>query len=451
MSSRRQFLKNGLLSSAGLAVATSNLPLFSIGSSKKVIVIGAGFSGLAAAYQLKKRGIEVVVLEAANRLGGRVFSYTMDAKEKLTAELGGEWISAGQKTILSLCKELNLELQDNLLEAHLLYKNQYQKPFEWDRNTEWAKKLSKLKMDFADLRMEDQVEMDKLDWWRYMLNNGCDGADLEIQDLADSVDFGESSRQVSAYVALRHFTTVADRKEMPYKIKGGNARLAEALADQIGREHIKINCRVQRIEQGAKVKVTCANGEVFEADKLICTMPTQAMKQVEWLPKLPVDKIDAINELQYSRVNKSLLLFSNRFWKDESFDIVTDSPAHFIYHGTKNQNSTKGVLVSYALGDKAAVVAGQNNAGRDQLIKRALQPLFTTARIQSERQFNYNWGDDLFYKGAYALYRPGQWFRLRPVLQKPFLNTLFAGEHIADLQASMEGAVVTGEMAAAEI
>lgn len=451
MTSRRSFLKQGMVLSGGLLV--TNPGLFSIrsGEKAKVIIIGAGFSGLAAAYQLHKRGLDVLVLEARNRVGGRVFTYNIDVKEKLNIELGGEWISKAQKRMLGLCDELNLKLQDNLMQAHLLYKNKYSKPYEWGQSPEWLKKLSKLKMDFVDLRPEEQTEMDKLDWWRYLLNNGCDGSDLDLQNLADSIDFGESIRQVSAYAALNHFTTVAERKDLPYKIVGGNGKLAEAMADKIGRNKVKINYRVKRIEQGSNVKVTCTNGEVFESDKLICTVPTQAMKKIEWLPGLPIEKIDAINELQYGRVNKNLFLFKTRFWKEESFDMITDTTSHFIYHGSKSQPSAKGVLISYAAGDKGDVIAKQNENGRAVLMQQALQPAFGNIRPLIEKQFNYYWGDDEFSKGAYAIYRPGQWFRIRPELQKPFINTFFAGEHLADLQASMEGAIVTGEAAAAMI
>ncbi len=175
------------------------------------------------------------------------------------------------------------------------------------------------------------------------------------------------------------------------------------------------------------------------------------MKTIEWLPRLPIEKVDAINELQYSRVNKNAVLYNKRFWKDESFDIITDTTSHFIYHGTKSQASAKGVLISYAVGDKAEVIAKQNENGRSLLMQQALQPAFGIVKPMIEKQFNYYWGDDEFSKGAYSVYRPGQWFRLRPALQKSFINTLFAGEHIADLQASMEGAVVTGENAADSI
>ncbi|MFN4284549.1 MAG: flavin monoamine oxidase family protein [Lacibacter sp.] len=451
MNTRRNFLKQSLLASGGILLATPDLFSFHIGQQPKVIVIGAGFAGLAAAWQLRKRGIDVVVLEARNRIGGRVFTYTIDAKEKLNVELGGEWISKAQRRILALCEEFQLGLQDNQMQSNLLYKNTYSRAGEWGMSPEWNRKLSKLKIDFVDLRSEEKNELDKLDWWRYLHNNGCDGRDLELVNLIDSIDFGESIRQVSAYAAMNHFTTVAERKDLPYKIIGGNGRLADALAGRIGRERIITNCRVQRIEQGAKVKVTAADGKVFEADKIICTIPTLATKQIEWIPRLPVEKIDAIDELQYGRANKNVLLFNRRFWKDESFSLVTDTTSHFIYHGTKKQASLKGALLSYATGDKADVVAGQNESNRAALAQQALLPAFGNVRPFLEKQYNHNWGDDPFSRGAYAIYRPGQWFRLRPALQRPFINTFFAGEHVADLQGSMEGAIVSGELAAAAI
>ena len=61
------------------------------------------------------------------------------------------------------------------------------------------------------------------------------------------------------------------------------------------------------------------------------------------------------------------------------------------------------------------------------------------------------WQRDPFSQGAYALYRPGQWFSVRPILQKPHGKVFFAGEHLADWQGFMEGAVETGEAAAAAI
>ncbi|RYF85521.1 MAG: FAD-dependent oxidoreductase, partial [Chitinophagaceae bacterium] len=92
-----------------------------------------------------------------------------------------------------------------------------------------------------------------------------------------------------------------------------------------------------------------------------------------------------------------------------------------------------------------------DEAYHNVMIAQALKPGFGDIQTKIEKQWNYYWGNDEFSKGAYALYGPGQWFTLRPTLAKPFLNTHFAGEHLADWQGFMEGAINTGEEAAAMI
>jgi monoamine oxidase len=132
-------------------------------------------------------------------------------------------------------------------------------------------------------------------------------------------------------------------------------------------------------------------------------------------------------------------------------DMVTDMPAHYFYHATKNQPSKKGILISYTIGDKAAVIANQSEAFHTTIIQQALEPAFGNIQNKMAQHWNYYWGNDEYSKGAYALYGIGQWFTLMPVLKKPYLHTHFAGEHIADWQGFMEGAINTGEEAAMAI
>lgn len=157
--------------------------------------------------------------------------------------------------------------------------------------------------------------------------------------------------------------------------------------------------------------------------------------------------MEAINALQYSRINKNPLLFTNRFWQAESFDLITDTSVHYYYHATKNQRSVKGALTSYTIGDKADSIGNQTNEERLRLIQSSLQHAFGNVEKFYEKQVCYNWGVDPYSKGAYALYRPGQWKSIQDVLKKDFIHTHFAGEHLADWQGFMEGAINTGENA----
>jgi monoamine oxidase len=451
MTTRRGFLKQTALAGAGLLFASSPAASFFIGKKPKVIIIGAGFAGLAAAYQLSKRKIDFVILEARNRVGGRVFSHQMDDADKLVIELGAEWVGASHTRLKELIQEMELEMENNQFDTHLIYQGKYARNGEWDYSPEWKTKFEEIIKGYGQLTELDKRKLDKIDWWRYLVNNGCSGRDLDIRELADSTDFGETIRSVSAFGALAEYAESSPKNEMDFKIKGGNSMLAKRLAEKIGAEHIRTGYKVKRIVQQKGVTVYCENGEKFEADKLICTAPTFAVKNMQWEPALPLPMRNALDQLQYARINKNPVQFNTRFWKEESFDMITDGPSHYFYHATKNQASQKGVLISYSIGDKAAVIANQSEQWKADTLHQNLSPYFGDIKGMIDKQTNYYWGNDEYSRGAYAIYGKGQWFGLRPILRQPHLHTHFAGEHLADWQGFMEGAINTGEEAAGKI
>lgn len=453
MSSRRQFLKQSAFASGGLLLSSYSSNNFFIGKKPKVIIIGAGFAGLAAAYSLYKKNVDFIILEARNRIGGRVFSHTMDEKENLVIELGAEWVGNSHTRIQELCNEFGLELQNNQFDTHLIYKGQYFANKLWNYSDNWNAKFKTIIDHYPQLTKEEKIKLDQKDWWRFLIDNGCEGRDLDIRELLDSTDFGETIRNVSAFAALAEYAESSEKNEMDLKIKGGNGLLAKRIAERIGEDKILLQHTVNKIIQTKKngVTVYCGNGQAFTADKIICTLPTFAAKKVKWEPGLPIEQLNAMNALQYARINKNPLLFSERFWKDESFDMVTDQLPHYFYHATKNQSSKKGVLISYTIGDKAAVVANQTDSWKADIVQQTLQPWFGDVKKLLEKQTNYYWGNDIYSYGAYALYGKGQWFGLMPLLKRSFMHTHFAGEHLADWQGFMEGAINTGEEAADKI
>ncbi|HMP94657.1 MAG TPA: FAD-dependent oxidoreductase [Phnomibacter sp.] len=425
---------------------------FFVASKQPVLIIGAGFAGLSAAYALRKKKIPVTVLEARNRIGGRVFSFAPPEANGQVIELGAEWVGASHERLIAMCEEFKLPLDNNQFDTRLVYKGVFHDKNAWDYSEPWKLKWEALKKAYPKLTDAQKRAIDQYDWWRYLVNNGCQGRDLDLRELLDSTDFGESIRHVSAFGALAEYAESSEKNEMDYKIRGGNGKLAEALADAVGREHIKTGMKVQRVVQtGSGVEVICTDGQRFKGAKLICTAPTFAVKQIQWQPALPPEVQRAMNQLQYARINKHPLLFAERFWKDESFDMVTDMPAHYFYHATKNQAGPQGILISYTIGDKAAVIANQPDEINSSLALAALQPGFGNVGGLLQKQWNYYWGNDEYSHGAYALYGAGQWFTLMPILRKPHVHTHFAGEHLADWQGFMEGAINTGEEAAEKI
>ncbi|QOW09219.1 FAD-dependent oxidoreductase [Kaistella flava (ex Peng et al. 2021)] len=447
---RKTFIQQTSLA-AGALLMPSFLWSFAENSAKvKVVIIGGGFSGLAAAYQLKQKGISFVVLESRNRIGGRVFSHPMS--NDLVIELGGEWVGNSHTRIQELCGEFNIPLQNNQFDTHLIYKNQYSPAGKWDYSDEWRNKFEGLLKKYPDMSEAEKLKLDQYDWWRYLVDNGCSDRDLDIRELLDSTDFGESIRHVSAFAALAEYAESSPKNEMDLKMKGGNAQLAKAFAKRIGTENIRLKHHVAQIDQtGKKVKVRCSNGTVIECNKVICTAPTFALSRINWLPALPTDYADAVRQLQYARIQKHALHFTERFWGDESFDLITDQSPLYFYHATKNQPSKEGVLIAYSIGDKAMMNANQTNEFQAQDVFRCLEPHFGNIKPLLKDQVGYYWGNDEYSRGAYAVYGIDQWFKLRPILAQPFMNTHFAGEHLADWQGFMEGAIETGEAAAENV
>lgn len=448
MTTRREFLKQSTLLTAGALLTNQNFKI-NLFSKPKVLILGAGLSGLAAAKLLAENNYDVTILEARNRIGGRVHSHSID--DNIVIELGAEWIGKSHPRILQLCKDFNLDLINNEFNDRLIYDNKFYKPDEWDFSPEWKTKFEKIIKDYEFMSDEDKKNLDRMDWWRFLMNNDIPQRDLDIREYADSTDFGESIRFVSAYAALAEYAESDEKNEMDLKIKGGNQKLPAAIAEKIGMNNIKLNHKVTSINYNTNIKILCSNGESFECDKIICTLPTYSVSKINWNPSLPQDKIDAINALQYCRINKSATLFKEKFWKDEAFSIITDTFSHYFYHAGKNQPSTKGVLISYSTGDKADIMSRLDKEYRKIILSDSLKNPFGDVSSIIENNINYYWGTDEYSKGAYALYGKGQWFNTMPVLKEKVKDIYFAGEHIADWQGFMEGAIDSGENAAKEI
>ncbi|HEY0431920.1 MAG TPA: FAD-dependent oxidoreductase, partial [Pyrinomonadaceae bacterium] len=201
------------------------------------------------------------------------------------------------------------------------------------------------------------------------------------------------------------------------------------------------------VQRGGRVTVT-AGGRDFTADACICTVPARVLNKIVFDPPLSPAHRAAAEKLQYARIIKNQVLFKERFWGAEDFSLVSDVTSHYYFHSTKDQPGKQGILCSYAIGEKADVLASQGSQRRREIVTRDLAPLNRKAPELAENIQSMAWQRDPHTLGAYAFYRPGQWFTLRPILQQPHGKVLFAGEHVADWQGFMEGAVVTGEAAA---
>jgi monoamine oxidase len=215
---------------------------------------------------------------------------------------------------------------------------------------------------------------------------------------------------------------------------------------------------VTRIDQGPDGVEVYAEGKPkpYAADFCVCTTPTHCLRRLQWKPALPLEQQNAASQVQYSRIMKTAVLYANRFWPDRKrsgFSVFTGRVSDFCFDSSYRQKGRYGILCSYAIGDKADDLASEPNENNvikwiTEDVASAVQPPPSTrvAPIKIKRQ---PWQREKWIGGAYAFYRPGQWFVIRRILQRPHGRVNFAGEHLSeDWQGFMEGAVETGETAA---
>jgi monoamine oxidase len=448
--SRRDFLTSAALAACGL-------PLYSQVKTAKptrsCIVVGAGFAGLTAAYRLTAAGWKVTVLEARNRSGGRAWSYRFKQAPDLVCEMGGEWIGKEHKQIIALAKELNVALEPHANRVWLLQHGQLHAPGNWDFSAKSKSAWQRFVDQYKHYTDQDQRRLDEYDWWTWQGKIGMTDADRRIREIMDSTDFGESNRAVSAFVAAEEYIEAdylnpQSTDEMDFHVRGGNSVLIDALAARLAPGALHLNSPVQLItERLGYVTVTTADGK-FTADACIFSAPASVLNSIHFDPPLSPAKTLAAYELEYGRIIKTQMLFDCRFWPAEDFSLMSDETSHQYFHSTQGQAGTRGILCSYAIGDKADVLASQTKTDRQAQLMRDLAAVSPDAAAALIDSFDQPWQDDPWVHGAYATYRPGQWFRVRPLLEQPHGKVLFAGEHLSDSQGFMEGAVNTGEIAA---
>jgi monoamine oxidase len=435
------------------------------------IVLGAGLAGLSAAHHLSLRGWKVTVLEETGRGGGRVLSHRFKKNHKLVCELGAEWIGNDHPKIRQLCCVFGLELEPHSYGfcfwtgARGVTPRKFP-PGAWPFSKKAARRFNRFKTQFNDKKIysrEQKKALDRIDWWTQLKKLGFTNEELLRRDLMDSTDFGETIRVTSAYTAAAEYFEGDDSDEMDFKIRGGNDRLVKALVADIRRlgNQVLLRSKVTAVQQPPidsntksenPVRVRVANRSTpYRADFCICTVPAPCLNEIHWEPSLPDEKRAAADQLQYARIVKTAVLYNRRFWKRwpyAGFSTFTGRVSDFCFDSTYRQPGNGGILCSYAIGDKADDVAGEPdvNSVKQWLTEDMIQVTGGERRenIRALDVVRHPWQSDKRTGGAYALYRPGQWFTVQPALARPYGRVRFAGEHIADWQGFMEGAVETG-------
>jgi monoamine oxidase len=431
-----------------------------------VLVAGAGLAGLAAARDLLALGADVIVIDARDRVGGRVWTIRDGFAEGQHAEAGGDMIDEGQHEIRDLCKELNLELT-RILRGGFGYvrPDASGKPHIVSRDASrgWERLAKCLAGEIRPYRLAEQ---------RWDTPIATDLARRSVAQWLDEVRADEDLRTTTR--GLRGFF-LADPEALSlialvdqfaaedgpapwnmYRIEGGNDRLAAALASQLG-NRVRLNTELVAVShRGKGVRATVKLGRAsspIACDYLVLALPATTLRRVPITPALPAQQHDAIARLQYGAATKTLVQFSQRFWRIPGRPKAFGSALPFgaVWDGNEEQRGRPGILSLLAGGGASA--ASQEIVAREggQGVADALDWLGSKrATLMASRQVV--WEHDPLARGGYAYFDPGFDPALRAWLARPCGRLFFAGEHTSiKWQGYMNGAVESGRRAAAEI
>lgn len=443
-----------------------------------VVVIGAGLAGLVAAYDLRERGHTPVVLEAQNRVGGRVHTLRSFAPG-LYAEAGAMRIPQSHNLTMEWCTRFGLELRpfisgnpNGLVHVggrRMTMAEAQASPAELTFHvSEQERELSADQMweeaihDLRELVLADReraweeivARYDQFSLHDFLVEKGWSPGAIERYAV---LNFLESDLHMSCVEVLREDLGgyYADLVE----IVGGMDQLPNAFFHRLQRE-VRLGAEVHAIEQdgdGVKVHYRTEGGRFTAAgDFAICTLPFPVLRSVEATPAWSRGKQRAIRQLNYAASTKILFQVRRRFWETEDAiyggATVTDLPVRRINYPTPDPDNERGVLLaSYTWGQDALQWGAMDPETRLEEALDDLSRIHPQVRDEFEVGDSYAWYSDRYARGAFALFAPGQQSELHADIVSPEGRVHFAGEHCSLHHAWIQGALESGLRAAAAI
>lgn len=460
---RREMLLTSLAAGAGLLLSERGAaqPRAPRG---RVVVVGAGFSGLAAAFELGAAGFDVRVFEARNRIGGRVLSFRDFVPGKVV-EGGAELIGSNHAMWMTYGKRFGLEFLDVTEEDAdspvLLDGLRLSRAESEDLWREMTQALATLNADAARLpdadtpwTAPDAAAFDQrtvADWLGSLsVSPRCRTA-LETMLTADNgVHTGWQSYLGQLAMVKGGGVEAFWTDSEVYRCKGGNQQLAERLADAVGRDRIALRTVVTHVSTTAGgVQVRLRDGTALEADHVVLAIPPSTWNRVAFSPLLPVGLAP-----QMGSNLKFLMRVRSRFWQRAGLtpDLLATGPVQLTWHQTDNQPGPGTAMVAFSGGPGAEECRSWSAAERVRRYLDALSPVYAglPAALMAHRFMD--WPGDAWSKGSYSFPAPGHITTFGETLWRGLGRLQFAGEHCAyAFSGYMEGALHAGAAAARRI
>ena len=429
---------------------------FSESEDLKILVVGAGISGLGAAKELHDSGYEVTVLEARNRIGGRIYT---DRSLGFPLERGANWIHSNKldsNRLMSLKEELGLKTNITVLSPMGF------KLFDKDGNTLTLSEEDFEKIEFRigliayiasyikpSATLEDGINFLK----RMGLLSFAPNAVL--QAIIQSVELGaaedEENIPIGALVSEYEYMENAGDDE---EVFGGFDQFTSHLSKNLD---IRLNSPVSKITYSSDEVEVFANDKTYTPDVVVVTVPLGVLQKnlIEFVPDLPEKKKEAINNISWGSVNKVIFKFPYNFWGDvENFFIEREDRHAFTTWLSNEVMVNEPVIYSFFSGEFSRNMEKETD---DYIIEEAMKSLrvaYGDDIPEPEAYLITRWGMEPYILGSYSA--PGHNqddLKLRTELANPIQNKIFfAGEATSVLEyAFTHGALNTGLREAAKI
>lgn len=416
----------------------------------RVVVIGAGIAGLAAARRLKEQGYSVIVVEGRDRIGGRIWT---DKSAGVPIDLGAAWIHGiSGNPIYKLSRKNRLPLFKTDFDAQELYES--------------GRPLTKAQWD----RIEKEYEKltDELDARKRGAGKNASLADA-LRPLLARVPAGVVRRGVRYNVASdMEIEYASDLDELSLKyfdedeafpgddmlFSRGFAGLTDALAAGLD---VRTGQRVNKIEYSARgVKIHTSRGGL-DCDWAVVTLPLGVLKKeaVTFAPALPADKHGAIARLGMGTMNKVALVFPRSFWPAQAhrFGRLKDDERSIMEFWNLEPVVGRPALAALSAGDFARSLDRGSVAAAVARAMGELKAMFGNGIPAPVAFTRTAWSSDPFAYGSYAHVAPGASLDDFEIMARPVADRLFfAGEHTHEkYPATVHGAYLSGIRAAREV
>jgi monoamine oxidase len=431
-----------------------------------VIIVGGGLAGLTAARRAKEQGLSVLLLEARDRVGGRVHSEALPSGTRI--DLGAQFISDYQPNVTALGREAGITTHPVDVPGDYLFVTgrgdvvsygPEQEPLSFTGQLRALWSYFRLGSAMDGVSVADMADLDAINAADFIRSKVW-GEDLDRLFGGNFAD-GLCMRleQISAYELMQQSETMggldgADNAEQWF-IDGGAGVLAEYQASHL-EGGILTGTPVSGIVQDTEGVTVTSGAGTFRARRVVIAIPPQLYPNLGLMPVLPTDRQSALATFQLGRVYKTLAEFETPWWREGGLSGAIDNPGG-MFHGISDATpagAATHLLVAFTSGpaaDELGVQAPDEDA-RIAAFTRFLSKTYGRDVPDAIGGRSYDWNADGFSLGGYASRRGMGGWSAASDLFAPFGHLHFAGTETADEWRSyMDGAIQSGARAARAI